>query len=194
MFFIFNPIFNTSTINFKTNSLHYQILEILTTEIGFVTFALTMRKEVLTAIFIGVTIGSIVTYGIYIANTSLSNKVQGIDPKTTMVPTPSPSAEPAIELAIHNPQDNIVVNTPTVLVEGTANRNAIISIISDNEDYLIEANENGYFSQQVTLVKGANTINISASDTNKLSSSKTLYLVYTTEIDVTKTDSKESTQ
>ena len=143
-----------------------------------------MRKEILIAIFLGIIFGGIITYGIYIANNSISNKVQGLNPKTTTIPIPSTTPEPKINLMVNSPETDIVTDQATILIEGSTNPEAIVAIITDSNEYLIEADANGFFSQKVTLVKGVNSIKINASDTNQLSETQIINLVYTTELNL----------
>jgi glucodextranase-like protein len=153
-----------------------------------------MRKEILIAIFLGITFGGIITYGIYIANDSISNKVQGLNPKTTTIPIPSATPEPKISLTINSPESDIVTDQATIPIEGNTNSEAIVAIITDNNEYLVEADTNGFFSQKISLVKGVNSIKVNASDTNQLSETQIINLVYTTELDLTPDETEEESE
>lgn len=142
-----------------------------------------MKKEIFIAIIIGSIIGGIVTYGVYKANKALLNKATGNNPQLANIPTPTPIAETNIYLAISEPKSNIAVNQENIIIKGKSLENAIISIISDNEENIIEADEQGLFSYELALSKGANTIKITASDGNKLSQEEIINIVYSTQIE-----------
>jgi len=143
-----------------------------------------MRKEIITAIVVGILLGLVVTYGIYVANSTLIEKARGINPQTTTIPTPTPSPEPLISLTITAPEDNTVTDKPTTTIEGRTSANAVVAITSDEDEAMVEADNTGFFSYDLPLVKGANTIQITASDATRVSETKTLHLVYSTQIEM----------
>ncbi|MGI5827495.1 MAG: hypothetical protein ACOX6V_00570 [Patescibacteria group bacterium] len=143
-----------------------------------------MRKEIFTAIIVGILLGLVVTYGIYIANSTLIEKARGINPKTTTIPTPTPSPEASVTLTLTQPESNIVVDKPTIAIEGRTIPEAVITIVSENDEVITESDETGFFSYKIELVKGANTIEVTASDGVKLSETKSIDLVYSTNIEL----------
>ncbi|PIP53031.1 hypothetical protein COX08_03210 [Candidatus Beckwithbacteria bacterium CG23_combo_of_CG06-09_8_20_14_all_34_8] len=143
-----------------------------------------MRKEIFFAVIFGLIVGLVVTYGIYTANQALSQK-QKSNPNLTNSLTPSPlnDTEPELTLSVSSPQDGIVVSDPEVKVEGTTLPNAMVAIITDDNDLIVQADENGVFQQSMELIKGANTIKITVTDFNTTSLTKVIELVYSTEVD-----------
>ncbi|NMC35940.1 hypothetical protein GYA49_02745 [Candidatus Beckwithbacteria bacterium] len=141
-----------------------------------------MRKEILLAIGIGAILGLVVTYGIYTANKAIINKQAGLNPQTTTIPTPTPAAQEQIKLEVDEPQSGIAVDTAKITITGTTTPEAIIAIVAEGEDYLAQADQAGYFSQEITLIKGANTVTVSASDGELVSPSQTIQIVYSTEL------------
>jgi len=142
-----------------------------------------MRKEIFIAIFLGSAIGGIVTYGIYRANQALINKATGNNPQVLELPSATPVANTNIGLSILNPENNIVIQENLLTIQGKSTENAVIAISSENQDFFVLSDENGLFSQEIDLIKGANTIKVTASDGNVLSEEKVINIVYTTELD-----------
>lgn len=143
-----------------------------------------MRKEIFLAVIFGLMVGLIVTYGIYTANQALSQKQKtNSSLSNSLTPSPFNEIEPELILSVSSPLDGVVVSEPEITVEGTTLPNAIVSIITDENEFIIEADENGIFQQSVELVKGANTIKVNSTDFNTSSPSKTIELVYSTEVD-----------
>jgi len=148
-----------------------------------------MRKEIFVAIILGLTVGLVVTYGVYTANQALSQKQNAVinNAANSINPTPVNDQEPALTLSVSNPEDGIVVSEPDIKVGGTTLPKAIVTIITDSDEIIVEADENGVFQEEIALVKGANTIEITATDLVSTSPTKTIQLVYSTEIDTIKT-------
>lgn len=166
----------------------YQIPTPLTTPELFATLAPPMRKEIVFAIIIGLLLGLLVTFGIYTANKALKKKPQ---PETVTTieakPTPSPIA-PEISLEIAEPNDNRVFDENSAAIAGKTSKQAIITILTENDEYFTQADENGLFSTKIDLIKGVNFIKIVAADLLGSQVEKELTLVYTTKLK----ESKES--
>lgn len=141
-----------------------------------------MRKEIFIAVLIGLGLGLIVTYGVYTANNAISNK-NTTKPQTTTIPTPTPIPVQKLQISVATPEDNIVVTEPEIIISGLTRTNVIVAIILDNNQYLVESGNDGSFSKEIELEKGTNTIKVSASDTNQISQTKTLHIVYSTELE-----------
>ena len=142
-----------------------------------------MRKEVLVAIIIGFGLGLVITFGIWTANKALKNT------STDSVETPAPLEEeietaliptPTLELLITSPENNIVSEKETIEIIGQTAVKAIISIIYPDGEKLLEADEDGNFSTEISLVGGDNQIKISAFSSEGDEASKTLTVVYST--------------
>lgn len=141
-----------------------------------------MRKEIFIAIFLGLSLGSIVTYGIYTANKAIQDKA--IDkPQTTTIPTPTPIPPQLLQVSIETPENYKVFTSPDIKIAGIAQQDTIISIITENNEIFTQTDKEGNFSQEVELIKGANTILVNASDGTTISPTKTLNLVYSTQLD-----------
>ncbi len=149
-----------------------------------------MRKEVLIAVLVGIMLGLFVTYGIYTANKAIiDERLDNPTPQTTTIPTPSTSPTPEMILTIIRPENNLVFQSPEVNIEGNANPNSVIAITTEDDELFTESDNQGKFSLRINLIKGANTIRVQATDSQKLSAMKTINLIYSTAL-----ESKEETK
>jgi len=142
-----------------------------------------MRKEVFIAIAIGFFLGLVITFGIWTANKALKEtapkKEETILPKQTteeQLPTPTPQTL----LVITSPEDNSVSNKEKIEVSGKTTPGATVVILYEEGEKIIEANEGGIFSSEITLVGGSNEITVSTYDDQGNEISKTLTVVYST--------------
>jgi len=141
-----------------------------------------MRKEIIFAIIIGLALGLLITFGIYTANKALKKK-EGPQTITNTSPTPSPTALiPEISLEITEPDDNRVFTKSEATISGKTSKEAILTILTEGNEYFSQADENGLFSKKITLIKGANTVKIVATDLLGNKTEKELTLVYTSKL------------
>ena len=138
-----------------------------------------MKKEVIIAISVGLVLGLIITFGIYIANQAVKKQNQ-----TTNLPSngthPSPSATTAGKLEITEPEDNLVVSQSKITVSGITEAKNAVAVLTEKSEELVLADEEGVFSSEVVLVSGANEIKIISIDKNNQKQEKILTIVYTT--------------
>ncbi len=119
-----------------------------------------MRKEVILAILIGVTLGLIMTYGIYVASNSLSSD-------SNMAATPTPMASPVTAsstLVISSPEDESLVSESELTVAGTTIPDSTVVISLGTQDITTTADNGGHFSTTVTLPPGGSIIVITSID------------------------------
>jgi hypothetical protein len=140
-----------------------------------------MRKEVILAVIIGVLLGGVILYGINLANNSSklnpdNNETEENNSKAT--PTPSKKLDNQVTIII--PQDNSVVTESSITLKGSAKANANIAIISESDDLIITADNNGNFSSDVNLISGENTIAVTAVDDKQATSSASITVIRTT--------------
>ena len=140
-----------------------------------------IKKEVTVAVIIGLIIGILVVGGILRARSAISD----MKAPENITKTPSPSQSPSPEgnngelfLSLIT-IDNQVVNTPTITVTGKTLPDAYVVLNSEKGDYIIVPNDLGTFSQEITLVKGANTIVVTVYEENGNKKEQTLTIVYT---------------
>lgn len=124
-----------------------------------------MRKEVLFAVIFGVILGGIILFGINLANNSVNNSPAATNPTPTVQnvsPTPTPQVSNKFDILI--PQDHSVITEDTTTIRGTAKPNSSIAIMTESNDLLIEASQEGTFSAQINLVPGVNKIKVVQAD------------------------------
>lgn len=125
-----------------------------------------VKKEITVAIIIGLIISAIVIGGILRARQALSN-IKLSNPLSNSSPLPSGSTAPQSGLFINlSTADNQVVTEPTLKLAGKTLPQTYIVINGEAGDYIIVANELGDFSQDITLVQGANTIKVTVYEEN----------------------------
>ena len=142
-----------------------------------------MKKEILIAIIIGFVLGLVITFGIWTANKSLkegatqNQQEEVAKNETNTTPT---QTEEKLPLTIISPEDNDLVSQEKVQIVGKTSPGAEVAAAYPDGEKIIEADENGDFTLDITLVGGGNEITISAFDNQNNEISKTLNLVYST--------------
>lgn len=137
-----------------------------------------MKKEVLIAIVSGLILGLIITVGIYTANRSLN--VQRAKKQMLSAPTPSltPTANnKTLNLTSHENFD--LIDDAAVNLSGVAWPGAVVALISEADNQIIAADDEGIFVFKTKLVKGFNEITIVAADETGAIQTQNLILTYT---------------
>lgn len=121
-----------------------------------------MKKEVLIAIFVGLSMGLIITFGVYRVMSSITEKpvaefVQETQTEVTATPT---------VLALHSPEDGIIQTETDLTVTGTTIANSFIVVFVNDEDYISTSDESGNFTIKVELETGENIIRVHVVDVN----------------------------
>jgi len=137
-----------------------------------------MRKEVLIAIIIGFGLGLVITFGIWTANKALKEIGPTTAPIEEVEVTPTPT--PTLELVITSPENNTISEEEIIEVSGQTIPNAIIAITYPEGEKLFEADEDGSFSTEISLIGGDNLIEISAFNDEGDEATKTLTVVFST--------------
>lgn len=140
-----------------------------------------MKKEVVWVIVTAFGLGLIITYGVLTARKALEQQKQ-TPPPSEVVEESAPTLEPTIApltLTIYQPEDETVVDKPTILLKGKTASNAVIAILTEEDELILEADDEGNFETEIDLVDGVNEIIISAFDEETNEVSQTLNLVYT---------------
>lgn len=138
-----------------------------------------MKKELLWAIITGFGLGLIITWGIISARKAVRPTLPANKP-TIEETTPTPLAA-IISLAIDSPLDGSIVDQETVIFQGKTKPQAIITIFTEENELILEADESGHFETEVELAGGANEISIYAFDLETgAEASASVNLVYST--------------
>lgn len=139
-----------------------------------------MRKEVFIVIIIGIVIGAIIAYGIYTAQTAINtqkDQTQTKQEEQTVEPTPEPTTH---TLSIIEPKNESISENEEITLAGTSSPGAVVTIITQENDYLLTADENGNFSAEIILSGGANEIIVSAFNQSGNKAEQILTIVYST--------------
>lgn len=142
-----------------------------------------MRKELFVAIALGFGIGIVVVFGIITARSALRKHnlvTNNGATSSTLSPTPSPAAAATTVLTITDPQDGEVVTTDRVGLRGKTSPGANIVISTEKAEVLVAADDSGSFSSDVSLLSGANDIQIVSFGASGDRSEMTMTIVYST--------------
>jgi hypothetical protein len=155
-----------------------------------VTLKNIMKKEVVIAILIGLSLGLFITYGIYQARTGVSRRSS--DP--SLVASPSPKEQFTGELVLNSPIDETVQNETALSVSGTTIPNSFVVVFVGNEETITDSDDSGNFSVEVELENGANIITVFVIDEDgrSLSVEKTVIVSDETLQEETATESGEA--
>lgn len=139
-----------------------------------------VKKEATVAVVIGLILALIVTGGILRARHALQSiKLPTKDSFTGNKKTIPEVKSTELFLELTTP-DNSVLSSPTLTLAGKTLPNTYIAILGEKGEYLIIPNDLGSFSQDITLIKGANTIKIVVYQNDGKKIESTVNAVYTT--------------
>lgn len=118
-----------------------------------------MRKEVLLAVVIGISLGLLITFGVYQSRRNISDAQK--DQVQDVLKNPVlDENEDNSQLAITSPEDNLITDSQRLIVSGNTNANNFVVIFVNNEEVISNADESGNFSKEVRLNQGANILTI----------------------------------
>ncbi len=144
-----------------------------------------MKKEILIAILIGFILGLIITFGIWTANKSLKDNQDEQSPKKTggvsvLTPEETEELKKQISLEITEPINNSISEEEEITIKGTTSPFAVVTVIYQESEKIIEADGQGSFETEISLVGGTNEIKISAFNQADNTMSKILNVIYST--------------
>lgn len=150
-----------------------------------------MRKEVLIAIILGLILGSILVYGIYTANQASSTYTDSPTEETNQNQTENSQSNNQA-LTVSSPQDGDIFYTPQATISGQTDPQNALVIITEDDHLVPDINEDGSFSQSVTLIRGGNLIQVTSMTPSGQRQDSYLNLVYTSP--PAESDSDDNTQ
>lgn len=77
---------------------------------------------------------------------------------------PSQTPTPLVPLVIDEPKDEEVVDTKVIKISGKTDPQALLVILTDTDEQVLNPTSTGSFSTTITLGSGANVIEITAVD------------------------------
>lgn len=139
-----------------------------------------VKKEATVAVVIGLVIALIVTGGILRAQKAIKSIKLPTRESLKKSQTPAPESKTKeLFLELTTP-DNSVTTEPKLTLTGKTLPGTYIAILGEKGEYLIVPNDLGSFSQEVILVKGANSIKLVIYQNDGTKIERTLNAVYTT--------------
>jgi len=139
------------------------------------------RKEITIAVIIGLIVGLIVVGGIIRARSALNKLTPPEIPLLGNKKSPSNNNSQPTGLFLNlTTLDNQVVSSPNLTIAGTTLPNTYIVILGEKAEYIIIPSETGAFTQEVTLVSGANSIKVTVYQDDGQKQEASLTAVYTT--------------
>lgn len=139
-----------------------------------------VKKEATIAVVIGLILAAVVTGGVLRARHALESiKLPTKDSFTKSGTTKEEAKSKELFLELTTP-DNSVTEEPKLIVSGKTLPNTYIAILGEKGEYLIVPSDVGNFSQEITLIKGANTIRVNIYQNDGKKVEGTLNAVYTT--------------
>lgn len=137
-----------------------------------------MKKEVIIAIFIGVVIGLIITFGLKRAEQSLNAGLES--PQAQSQTNNLEVAEtPDHTLYVASPQPNSIVESDKITISGSTTPYSLLAVISDHDQNTTMADTQGNFSVSLSVLKGANLISVKSYDNLGKLANLTFPIVYT---------------
>ncbi|MBU1034063.1 hypothetical protein KKI22_03945 [Patescibacteria group bacterium] len=138
-----------------------------------------MRKEILLAIFVGITLGLMITFGIY-QNSENAKTGQNSD-TDQLINNPVGSESATIQdpqLMINSPEEDFFTNEEDLIVSGSASPNSFVVVLVNDSESISNTDESGNFSIKVKLDEGGNLIEINSIDEDGKKISKQRTVIY----------------
>lgn len=124
-----------------------------------------MNKEKIILIFAAVLIGlGVAGLGFYFYQSAKVLPPQESKSKISLKPSPPPKASVILSLA--EPKDEEVVDSKILKISGKTDPNAVVVIITGQDEEALNPSKTGDFSTTVTLDNGANLIQVTALSKN----------------------------
>jgi hypothetical protein len=120
-----------------------------------------MKQERVILSFVAVLIGLLaagLAFYFYQSTKTISQSNQ----VTVNAPTPTPTPKPTVYISLNAPDNEIVVTSKTLAINGMANPDATIIIYTDSGQQVIQPSTQGDFSTTLTLNDGENLIKLMA--------------------------------
>jgi hypothetical protein len=120
-----------------------------------------MKQERVILSFVAVLIGLLaagVAFYFYQSTKTVSNPNQ----ITLNAPSPTPTPRPTVYISLSNPNDETIVSSKTLTINGKTNPNATIIIYTSGDQQVIQPSTQGDFSTTIAIDDGENLIKITS--------------------------------
>jgi hypothetical protein len=126
-----------------------------------------MRKEVLLAIIVGISLGLLITFAVYQNRRSVSDTQK--DQVQDVLKNPVLDKEENNgQLSITSPEINLVTEDKRLIVSGNTNPDNFVVIFVNDQEIITSADKSGNFSKEVQLDQTANVLVIYSIDQDGL--------------------------
>lgn len=142
-----------------------------------------MRKEVLFAIIVGALVGLVIAFGVWRANKAfMPQRGQAGQQAVTTGALGGPGEQQVqnSQLIVTSPENNSIVSSNKIVVEGTAPAESTIVITTNVAEAITQAS-GGAFRQEIEVDGGANEVKVASYDQEANKSEVVLTIVYSTE-------------
>lgn len=136
-----------------------------------------MKKEIIIAILLGLSLGLFITYGLYRTRNAADNN-QTLTIEDTL--NSSPEIEALSTLVLHSPEDETIVDTQEIPIAGDTEPNNFVVIFVNEEEFITTADETGAFSISAELESGSNVIIVYSIDEDGNQTVEERVVVYST--------------
>lgn len=138
-----------------------------------------MRKEILLAVFVGITLGLMITFGIY---QNSENAKSGQDSNTDQLINNTISTQSGAiqdpQLVINSPEEDFLSNEEELIVSGSGIPDSFVVVLVNDVESISNTDESGNFSIKVKLIKGGNLIEINSIDEDGKQINKQRTVIY----------------
>jgi hypothetical protein len=120
-----------------------------------------MKQERVILSFVAVLIGLLaagLAFYFYQSTKTVSNPNQ----ITLNAPSPTPTPRPTVYISLSNPNDETIVSSKTLTINGKTNPNATIIIYTSGDQQVIQPSTQGDFSTTIAIDDGENLIKITS--------------------------------
>src|ERR1035437_9468333 len=120
-----------------------------------------MKQERVILSFVAVLIGLLaagLAFYFYQSTKTVSNPNQ----ITLTAPSPTPTPRPTVYISLSNPNDETIVSSKTLTINGKTNPNATIIIYTSGDQQVIQPSTQGDFSTTIAIDDGENLIKITS--------------------------------
>lgn len=120
-----------------------------------------MKQERVILSFVAVLIG-LLAAGLAFYFYQSTKTIPSSNQVSANAPTPTPTPKPTVYISLNTPDNETVVTSKTLAINGKANPDATIIIYTDSGQQVIQPSTQGDFSTTLTLDNGENLIKLMA--------------------------------
>ena len=141
-----------------------------------------MRKEVITALILGILLGGVILYGIKIANQAATIPDKNTVERKLSSPSPTPQTIANTTTNIVTPKDHSVAFESVIPVKGSGKPNTTVIIASEEDEKIITLGPDGVIDTTIELSGGENNLLFSTFVSDTLIASSSIQVIYSTSV------------